>query len=229
MAALSSSAAASIRFSSSSSSSSQSPVTCASTLSLSSAVSVGFRLPSLIILPCRRQSSHQCFSMGPDLLGDFGARDPFPQEIESNFADKVLGNVDTEHRILIPNLAALSLAQQKCTPISPSQSPMSEEDAQKLLRKVIGWRLVSSDGGLKLHCVWKLRDFACGVELINRIAKVAEAAGHYPNLYLEHPNQVRAEFWTASIGGLCMNDFIAAAKIDEIKTLDLLPKKRIWA
>ena len=70
------------------------------------------------------------------MLGDFGARDPFPAEIASGFAEKVLGNVDTEHRILIPNLSALSLAQQNCTPISPLQPPISREDAQKLLRKV---------------------------------------------------------------------------------------------
>ena len=44
-----------------------------------------------------------------DLLGDFGARDPFPEEIESKFGEKVLGNVDTLHQILIPTLSALSL------------------------------------------------------------------------------------------------------------------------
>lgn len=73
---------------------------------------------------------------GPDLLGDFGARDPFPQELESNFAEKVLGNVDTEHKILIPNVSALSLAKQDCAPIPPLQPPMSIDDAQKLLKKV---------------------------------------------------------------------------------------------
>ncbi|CBI38554.3 unnamed protein product, partial [Vitis vinifera] len=106
---------------------------------------------------------------------------------------------------------------------------MTEEDAQKLLRKVVGWRLSDEAGVLKLQCLWKLRDFKCGVELINRIYKVAEAAGHFPNLHLEQPNQIRAELWTASIGGLSMNDFIVAAKIDEIRTSDLVPKKRIWA
>ena len=74
---------------------------------------------------------------GVDKLGDFGARDPFPAEVASGFADKVLGNVDTEHKILIPNISALSLSQQQCTPLSPFQSPMSTTDAQKLLKKVL--------------------------------------------------------------------------------------------
>ncbi|KAM3682856.1 hypothetical protein ACJW31_12G102700 [Castanea mollissima] len=142
---------------------------------------------------------------GVDKLGDFGARDPFPAEVASGFADK------------------------QCTPLSPFQSPMSTPDAQKLLKKVVGWRLLEEEGGHKLQCLWKLRDFKCGVELINRIYKVVEAAGHYPNIHLEAPNQVRAEIWTASIGGLSMNDFIVAAKIDDIKTSDLVPRKRVWA
>lgn len=89
---------------------------------------------------------------------------------------------------------------------------------------------MNEEGVLKLQCLWKLRDFKSGVELINRISKVVEAAGgHFPNIHLEQPNQVRAELWTASIGGLSMNDFIIAAKLDEIKTSDLAPRKRVWA
>ncbi|XP_008794861.1 probable pterin-4-alpha-carbinolamine dehydratase, chloroplastic [Phoenix dactylifera] len=177
----------------------------------------------------RRGRRLRPLAMGGDLLGDFGARDPFPAEIESNFCENVVGNVDTEHRILIPNLSALSIAQMSCELVSPSQPPISRKDAEKLLKKVVGWRLVEDDGEAKLQCLWRVRDYGCGVELITRIYKVAEAAGHYPNLHLEPPNQVRVELWTSSIGGLSMNDFIVAARIDKIKTLDLLPNKRIWA
>lgn len=74
-------------------------------------------------------------ALGNDPLGDFGARDPFPAEIETNFCDKV-GTLDTEHKILIPNVAAMSLAQQECAPITHLQSPMTEDDAKSLLRKV---------------------------------------------------------------------------------------------
>ncbi|MCD9644091.1 Alpha subunit of the F1 sector of mitochondrial F1F0 ATP synthase [Datura stramonium] len=165
-----------------------------------------------------------------DLLGDFGARDPFPAEIESKFGEKVLGYSNTEHKILIPAASALSLAQQECTVISPDQTPLSDFEARQLLFKVVGWRLEHEDGVLKLKCTWKLRDFECGVELINRIGKVVEGTGHLPTLHqLEQSNQVHAELWTASIGGLSMNDFIVAAKIDQIKTSDLVPRKRVWA
>ncbi|KAG5003803.1 hypothetical protein JHK86_027942 [Glycine max] len=192
-----------------------------------------------------------------EFLGDFGARDPFPAELESSFGEKVLGYGNTEHKILIPTITALGLSQQECAPVSSAQPPISLDDAQTLIRKavagfepmtnksprhnftaasglalklkVVGWRLVNEENGLKIQCLWKLRDFKCGVELINRISKVVEAEGHFPNIYLEQPNQVRAELWTASIGGLSMNDFIVAAKIDQIKTSDLVPRKRVWA
>lgn len=157
---------------------------------------------------------------------DFGARDPFPAEIESNFGDKVLGFCSTEHKILIPNVAALSLSRLDC---SPKPFALSEQDAQDLLRKVVGWRLSNESGTVKLQCLWKLKDFKSGEELINRINNVVETTGHLPNLHLEPPNQVRAELWTPSIGGLSMNDFIVAAKIDEIQISDLVPRKRAWA
>ena len=83
-----------------------------------------------------RRGHLRLLAQGADLLGDFGARDPFPEEIESNFCEKVLGNTDTMHRILIPNISALSLAQMSCEPISSSQPPISTEDAEKLLKKV---------------------------------------------------------------------------------------------
>ncbi|CAN6565226.1 unnamed protein product [Malus baccata var. baccata] len=185
-------------------------------------------LPNLTTVPTRVRLGLRTQALGNDMLGDFGARDPFPAEIASGFGEKVLGSGNTEHKILIPNLSALSLSQLDCSPVSPLQPPMSEDDAKELLRKVVGWRLIVGEGGLKLQCLWKLRDYQCGVELINRIYKVVDSAGHFPNLHLEQPNQVRAELWTSSIG-LSMNDFIVAARIDDIKTSDLVPRKRVWA
>ncbi|KAF5195962.1 Pterin-4-alpha-carbinolamine dehydratase 2 protein [Thalictrum thalictroides] len=187
------------------------------------------RTTSLSKFPNRRRKNQILATGGEDLLGDFGGRDPFPAEIESQFGNKVVGNFNTEHKILIPNLSSLSLAQQQCTQVTLSQSPMSAQDAQQLIRKVIGWRLVDTEGSLRLQCLWKLRDYKSAVELINRIYHVVEDTKHYPNLHLEQPNQVRAELWTTAIGGLSMNDFIVAAKIDEIQTSDLVPKRRAWA
>uniref|UniRef100_A0A453JBK4 4a-hydroxytetrahydrobiopterin dehydratase n=1 Tax=Aegilops tauschii subsp. strangulata TaxID=200361 RepID=A0A453JBK4_AEGTS len=139
-----------------------------------------------------------------DILGDFGARDPFPEEIASNFGEKTLGNVDTLHRILIPTLSVLSLSR---VPLDADPAPLSEEDARRLLFKVVGWRLLFPSKGdsdvLKLECVWKVRDQACGDELVARINKALDGAGHAPAaLRFEAPNQVRAQLYTPSVGQL---------------------------
>nr|AFJ66216.1 hypothetical protein 34G24.20 [Capsella rubella] len=75
-------------------------------------------------------------NLAQDFLGDFGARDPYPEEIASQFGDKVLGCQSTEHKILIPNASVLSLSQLECSPVSPSQPPLSADDARTLLHKV---------------------------------------------------------------------------------------------
>ncbi|VFQ77516.1 unnamed protein product [Cuscuta campestris] len=194
--------------------------------------------PALFPPRCRRRRIHKPHSPGsrilpaasgesPHLLGDFGGRDPFPAEIESGFCEKVLGDVDTEHKILIPSASALSLAQRTCTSITP---PLSDLEARQLLLKVVGWRVTNEGGGLRLQCTWKVRDSDCGTELVKRINQAVEGTGHSSDLLLEQEcGQVRARLWTASVGGLSLNDFILAAKIDAVKTSDLSPTKRVWA
>ncbi|KAL3698451.1 hypothetical protein R1sor_012527 [Riccia sorocarpa] len=162
-------------------------------------------------------------------MEDWGARDPFPAEIESNFGDKVLGNAGTEHVILIPT-SNLGLSERSCKPVTAGTPSLTEEEAKALLRKVVGWRLISTDQGLKIFCEWKdLKDFGSGVTLLDRIAVVASAEEHYPELYLMRGNKVRAELTTDSVGGLTENDFILAAKIDKIQTSDVVKKTRFWA
>ncbi|XP_047939544.1 probable pterin-4-alpha-carbinolamine dehydratase, chloroplastic [Salvia hispanica] len=204
-------------------------------LSLSSLLSISrispYR-PRDILPSTARSTPLRLRAEGPkniDILGDFGARDPFPAEIESNFADKVQGNVSTEHKILIPNASALSLAQMQCAAIADIHHALSLDDAKKLLFKVVGWKLLDEEDGLKLEGVWKVRDEKCGEELINRINSKVESTGHLPQLHFEAPNLVRARLWTPSLGGLSFNDFIVAAKIDEIKVSDLQPRLRVWA
>lgn len=90
-----------------------------------------------------------------DLLGDFGARDPFPIKIESEFGYKVHGNFSIEHKILIPNFSSLSFAQLQCSLVSPLQPLLLEEDARILLKKVKLSLFVYSLFFLLLQCLMK--------------------------------------------------------------------------
>lgn len=78
---------------------------------------------------------------------------------------------------------------------------------------------------------WKVRNFKSGLELFERIGAIAESEKHHPDLHLVSYNQVAAELHTHSIGGLTENDFIVAAKINDLEISDLLSKKKtqFWA
>jgi len=47
------------------------------------------------------------------------------------------------------------------------------------------------------------------------VAQLAEAEGHHPNIFVSY-SYARISLTTHNIGGLSENDFIMAAKIDEI-------------
>ena len=82
-----------------------------------------------------------------------------------------------------------------------------------LLKQVPGWEVEDADGHLRLVRTVKFKGFMPGVELVNRIAPIAEAEGHHPDLLVSW-GSVTVYLWTHAAGGLTENDFILAAKID---------------
>jgi 4a-hydroxytetrahydrobiopterin dehydratase len=54
------------------------------------------------------------------------------------------------------------------------------------------------------------------MELLNRVAEIAESEQHHPDLHLTGYRNVRIELTTHAIGGLSENDFILAAKVDQV-------------
>ncbi|HUQ71150.1 MAG TPA: 4a-hydroxytetrahydrobiopterin dehydratase, partial [Planctomycetaceae bacterium] len=63
---------------------------------------------------------------------------------------------------------------------------------------------------------WVVKNFLAGMAFFEKVAEVAEAEGHHPDLHLVGYRNVAIEIWTHAIGGLSENDFILAAKIDEL-------------
>ncbi len=64
---------------------------------------------------------------------------------------------------------------------------------------------------------WRVLDFGTGLDFFCRIADVAEAEDHHPDLHLANYRDVTVELWTHAAGGLTENDFIMAAKIDALE------------
>jgi len=63
---------------------------------------------------------------------------------------------------------------------------------------------------------WTMKNFLAGIDLFNEVAHLAEQEGHHPDLHLEGYRRVTISLWTHAVGGLTENDFILAAKINQI-------------
>ena len=105
------------------------------------------------------------------------------------------------------------LAQRKCKPCEGGVSPLPLSAAQALLQDVKGWELVD---GKAIRKTVKCSDFLGAVALIQKIAPIAEAEDHHPDLHLTGYRKLTIELSTHAIGGLSENDLILAAKIDQL-------------
>lgn len=106
------------------------------------------------------------------------------------------------------------LAHKKCVPCEGGVKPLSPDEAKEQLDRLEGWRL--TDNGRRIRKDWVMRDFAAAIDFFNKVADVAETEGHHPDLHLEGYRKVWIELSTHAIGGLSENDFILAAKIDQL-------------
>jgi len=109
---------------------------------------------------------------------------------------------------------AEQLTHKKCKPCEGGVEPATLDEANKQLAKLNGWSLTSD--GKRIRKEWTVKHFLAAMDFFNKIAEVAEADGHHPDLHLEQYRKVAVELWTHAIGGLSENDFILAAKIDQL-------------
>ena len=104
------------------------------------------------------------------------------------------------------------LAQRTCQPCEGGVSPLPESAARALLQDVHGWELLE---GKAIRKTVVCKNFLDAVALIQRLAPIAEAQDHHPDLHLTRYKRLTIELSTHAIGGLSENDFILAAKIDQ--------------
>ncbi len=107
-----------------------------------------------------------------------------------------------------------TLTKKKCKPCEGGVDPYSPDEAKAQLAEHKGWRLTHE--GQRIRKDWQVKNFMAGMAFFNKCAELAEADGHHPDLHIEGYRNVSVEVWTHAIGGLSENDFILAAKIDEL-------------
>ncbi len=109
------------------------------------------------------------------------------------------------------------LAEQVCIPCRGDTPPIPPERIAKMLKLVPGWTL--KKGPDQIERTYQFKDFKRAMEFVNKVTDIAESQDHHPDIFI-HWNEVTLTFWTHAINGLFGNDFIVAAKIDEITESD---------
>jgi 4a-hydroxytetrahydrobiopterin dehydratase len=106
------------------------------------------------------------------------------------------------------------LTHKKCVPCEGGVPKLTREQAEEQIRELTGWELTAN--GERIRKQWVVADFMAGMNFFNQVAELAETEGHHPDLHLEGYRNAAIEIWTHAIGGLSENDFILAAKIDQL-------------
>ena len=108
-----------------------------------------------------------------------------------------------------------ALADQHCQPLE-GQPPMAPDAIAQHLGRVTGWALV--DGAIQKR--YDFADFHRTMAFVNALAWIAHVEDHHPDLAVSY-NRCTVRYNTHSVGGISINDFICAAKVDALLSAPL--------
>jgi 4a-hydroxytetrahydrobiopterin dehydratase len=107
------------------------------------------------------------------------------------------------------------LAEQAVVAIKKGTPPLDMPKILELLEQLPQWRMEKNAGSNQLVRVFDFPDFTQAVAFSRAIAAMADEANHHPQQQVEE-NLLTMRWWTHSIKGLHLNDFIMAARCDQM-------------
>ncbi|KJY86567.1 MULTISPECIES: 4a-hydroxytetrahydrobiopterin dehydratase [Vibrio] len=107
------------------------------------------------------------------------------------------------------------LNELRCEACSSDAIALTKEEQRLLLTELNEWQLIERDGIPQLEKAYKFKNFKLAWAFADQIAQLAEDEFHHPSILLEW-GKVTVTWWSHSIKGLHRNDFICAAKCDQL-------------
>jgi 4a-hydroxytetrahydrobiopterin dehydratase len=107
------------------------------------------------------------------------------------------------------------LSQLKCVACRGGEPTLTAAQIADLQPQVPEWQVKEVDGILRLERIFKLKNFIDAMALTNKVGMIAEKEDHHPAIVTEY-GKVTVTWWTHKIKGLHQNDFIMAAKTDQL-------------
>ena len=108
----------------------------------------------------------------------------------------------------------MSLDEKSCIPCQGGILPLSKDESAEFLQKIEGWSL--SDVATHISRNFEFKNFKDALVFVNKVGEIAENENHHPDITLGW-GYVGIIIQTHKINGLHENDFVLAAKINEIK------------
>jgi 4a-hydroxytetrahydrobiopterin dehydratase len=108
-----------------------------------------------------------------------------------------------------------ALTQEKCVACRRDAPQVTEAEIAELKPQIPDWEIIERDGIQRLERVFSFANFAEAMAFTNKVGALAEEEGHHPAILTEW-GKVTVTWWTHKIKGLHRNDFIMAAKTDEL-------------
>ena len=106
------------------------------------------------------------------------------------------------------------LKEKKCRPCEGEVEPLQGEELREMAKQLSeGWQIVEEH---HIKKTYEFDDFRKALDFTNRVGEVAEEEGHHPDIFLTW-GKVEIKIFTHNIDGLTENDFILAAKADQVR------------
>ena len=111
--------------------------------------------------------------------------------------------------------ANLSLLNKDCVKTKAETPKLQESDIQEFLKEIPNWAISYETAIPHLIREYQFSDFALALDFVNQVGIESDKQDHHPKITLEW-GLVTIEWWTHSIGGFHINDFIMAYRCDKI-------------
>lgn len=111
----------------------------------------------------------------------------------------------------------MKLSDSTCVACNTNVASVSDKERVQLLAQIPHWALNIVDDVMQLERTFKFKDFKLALSFTNQVGELAEVEFHHPSI-LTQWGEVTVTWWTHVIGGLHRNDFVMAARTDELFT-----------
>ena len=107
------------------------------------------------------------------------------------------------------------LSEIKCEACSADAPKVTSEEKVSLMKEVPDWQIETRDQVEQLERIYKFRNFVSAMDFANQVGEIAEQVNHHPMITVEW-GRVTVTWWSHKLKGLHSNDFIMAARTDNL-------------